>query len=301
MSLEVAGMMAAGAAALIAGIAFVRPRFAAASGAERILALGPLAYAIALAIFAAEHFTAPHDLAPIVPHWLPAPMFWVYFVGTAWLAAAISFIISKCVAWSAPLVALLMLLFVATLDVPNIHAGLHNRFFWILFFRESSFAGGAMALGGSVWPRFAGAALIRTGRTIVGVVMIFYGIEHFLHPHHVVGVPLEKITPAWMPAPVLLAWIVGIALLLGGIGMFVRPRLAAAGAGAVLLLVTVFFYGPNLAAEFHTNPVEGLNYFGDTLLYAGTVLLAGLGARPPFSEESSRPSLVQRSHVSAWR
>jgi len=52
-------------------------------------------------------------------------------------------------------------------------------------------------------------------------------------------------------------------------------------------------------AEFHSNPVEGLNYVGDTLLYAGTVLLAGLGATPLPAEKSSSPSLAQNSHASA--
>jgi uncharacterized membrane protein len=302
MTVEVAGMMAAGVAALLVGVALLPPRFRAASGAERILLLGPICYAIALAIFAAEHYTAPHDLVGIVPKWLPYPMFWVYFVGTAWLAAAISFILGRCVRWSAPLVALLMLLFVATLDVPNIHTGLHDRFFWILFVRETSFAGGAMVLGGSVWSKGSqwGTALRRVGRGIVAAVMIFYGIEHFLHPHHVIGVPLEKLSPAWVPAPMLLAWIVGLALLLGGIGLFFRPtvRIAAASAGAVLLLVTVFYYGPMLVSEFHSNPVEGLNYVGDTLLYAGTVLLAGFGASPQQPENSLRPSLVGKTHAS---
>ncbi len=303
MTVEVGGMIAAGVATLVVGVALVRARFAAAMGVERILVLGPLCYAIALAVFAAEHFTDSRGMAPMVPHWLPAHLFWVWFVGFAWLAAAISFILARCVRWSAPLVALMMLLIVVTLDVPNIPAGVHQRFFWILFVREMSFAGGAMVLGGSVWPRasLASAALMRTGRAIVGAVMIFYAVEHFLHPHHVVGVPLEKLAPAWVPVPVVIAWIVGIALLLGGIGLFFRPtvRIAAAGAGCVLLLVTIVYYGPMLVSEFHTNPVEGLNYVGDTLLYAGTVLLAGLGTSPAPSDRSARPSLVENTHASA--
>jgi len=303
MTVEVGGMMAAGVATLIAGLALLPPRVRAASGAERILVLGPICYAIALAVFAAEHFTDSRGMAPMVPHWLPAHLFWVWFVGFAWLSAAISFILARWVGWSAPLVALMMLLIVATLDVPNIHAGFHDRFFWILFVRETSFAGGAMVLAGSVWPRgtLASTTLLRVGRAIVGVVMIFYAVEHFLHPHHVVGVPLEKLAPAWVPAPVVIAWIVGIALLLGGIGLFIRPtvRIAAAGAGGVLLLVTIFYYGPMLVSEFHTNPVEGLNYVGDTLLYAGTVLLAGLGTSPAPLADKSRLSPAGSWQVSA--
>jgi hypothetical protein len=47
----------------------------------------------------------------------------------------------------------------------------------------------------------------------------------------------------------------------------------------VLLLVTFFFYVPILVAELHTPlAVEGLNYVFDTMLFAATVLLAGLPA-----------------------
>ena len=139
-----------------------------------------------------------------------------------------------------------------------------------------------MVLAGSVWPRGSPAsiALIRIGRSIVAVVLLFYAIEHFLFPRFAPGVPLEKLTPSWVPAPVLLAYLVGITLLLAGIGLLVRPtiRIAAAGCGLVLLLLTVFFYVPIFVMEFHTAAVEGLNYVFDTLLFAGTVLLAGLAA-----------------------
>ena len=76
MTIEVWGMMGTGLAVLVAGLALVRGRFAAASGAGKVLVLGPVFYAVALAEFAAEHFTAAHDLMGIVPKWLPGPLFW---------------------------------------------------------------------------------------------------------------------------------------------------------------------------------------------------------------------------------
>lgn len=286
MSVQVWAMMGAGLAALVAGLALVRARFRAACGADRVLALGPVFEAVALAIFAAEHFTVARGLMTIVPRWLPGPLFWTYFVGVGLLAAAISFIAWRYVHWSAPLLALFFLIVVATLDLPNVSAGMHDRFFWILTVRESCFAGGAMVLAGSVRPStsWARTALIRLGRAIVALVMVFYAIEHFLFPRNVPGVPLEKLTPAWVPAPTLLAYLVGIALLLGGIGLLIRRtiRIAAAGTGMMLVLLTAFFYVPILVTEFHSPlVVEGLNYVGDTLLFAATVLLAGFGADQP--------------------
>jgi uncharacterized membrane protein len=210
---------------------------------------------------------------------LPAPLFWTYFVGVALLAAAISFIAWRHVRWSAALLALLFLIIVATIDLPNLPQSIHERLFWTLTVRETAFAGGAMVLAGSVsahW-RF----LVRLGRGLVAAIMIFYAIEHFLFPRNVPGVPLEKLIPAWMPAPTLLSYFVGIVLLLAGIGLFLRPtiRIAAAGAGIVLLLLTAFFYLPIFLMEIHTPlALEGINYVGDTMLFAGTVLLAGFGA-----------------------
>jgi uncharacterized membrane protein len=276
-------MIGAGSAVLIAGLFLVRPRFAAASGAGRVLVLGPVFEAVALAIFAAEHFLAARDLSGIVPRWMPGALFWTYFVGAALLAAAISFIAGRYVRWSASLLAILFLIIVATVDLPNLPNHIHERLFWTLTVRETAFAGGAMVLAGSQWSRgrSAGAKLIVLGRLIVACTFIFYAIEHFLFPRFVPGVPLEKMTPAWVPAPTLLAYIVGMTLLATGVGLMIRRtrRNAAAIAGTMLLLLTAFFYVPILITEIRTPlALEGVNYVGDTFLFAATALLAGFGA-----------------------
>jgi uncharacterized membrane protein len=291
MSMEFWGMIATGIAVLIAGLVLVRPRFAAASGTARILLLGPVFEAVALAIFAAEHFLAARDLAPIVPRWLPGALFWTYFVGAALLAAAISFIAWRYVRWSAFLLALLFLIIVATVDLPNLPRHIHQpfwteRLFWTLTVRETAFAGGAMVLAGSLWPRArhsgarvtAGATLMMLGRLSVACIFVFYAVEHFLFPLFVPGVPLEKMTPAWIPAPTLISYFVGATLLAAGIGLVIpRTRAtAAAGAGIVLVLLTIFFYIPILITEVRSPlEIEGINYAGDTLLFAATALLAG--------------------------
>jgi uncharacterized membrane protein len=283
MSLLTSGMIGVGITALVAGLFLVRARFAAATGVGRVLVLGPVFESVALAIFAAEHFLAARELSAIVPRWLPGPLFWTYFVGAALLAAAISFIAWRYVRGSASLLALLFLIIVATIDLPNLPQHIHERLFWILTVRETAFAGGAMVLAGSLWPRgrSAGSTLILVGRSIVASTFIFYAIEHFLFPRFVPGVPLEKMTPDWVPAPTLLAYFVGITLLAAGVGLMIRRarRAAAAIAGTVLVLLTIFFYVPILITEIRTPlAVEGVNYVGDTLLFAATALLAGFGA-----------------------
>jgi uncharacterized membrane protein len=280
------GMIATGFAALIAGLALSRARFRAALGVGKVLVLGPVFEAVALAMFAAEHFLSARNLMTIVPSWLPGALFWTYFVGAALLAAAISFIAWRCVRWSALLLALLFLLIVTTIDLPDLPKHIHERLFWTLAVRETAFAGGAMVLAGSVWTRgrFTGHLLVWFGRCIVAGTFVFYAIEHFLFPKFVPGVPLEKMTPAWVPAPTLIAYIVGIVLLGAGIGLTIpRARqMSAACAGTVLLLLTLFFYVPILVTEIGSPlALEGTNYVGDTLLFAATALLAGLTAVNP--------------------
>jgi len=279
-------MTAAGIAALIAGPLLARPRLRAADGPGKLIILGPVFEAAALAVFSAEHLTAARDLAPIVPHWLGFPLFWVYFFGVCLLAAAISFVLWRSVRWSAAMLALFFLLVVLTVSLPPLPRHLHDRLFWPAFVREIAFASGAMILSGAVWPagHAFGRVLIRAGRTLLAPILIFYAIEHFRFPRYAPGVPLERLTPAWVPAPALWTYLVGTALLLGGIGLLFRPtlRLAAAGTGLVLLLLTIGLYLPILVMEFRTAPlaVEGLNYVFDTMLFASTVLLAGFAAEP---------------------
>ncbi len=153
MSVLVWGMVGAGVAALVAGLVLVRARFRAAAGAGKLIVLGPVFEAVSLAIFSAEHFLAARGMMGLVPKWLPWPLFWVYFFGVALAAAAISFIVWRGVRWSAALLALFFLLIVATVDLPNLGKGLHERLFWILTVRETCFAGGAMVLAGHCMER----------------------------------------------------------------------------------------------------------------------------------------------------
>lgn len=304
MSVTVWGMITAALVALAAGLFFLQARFRSASRVGKLLVFGPLCAAVALAIFAAEHFLLARALASIVPRWLPEPLFWTYFVGAALLAAATSFIVWRYVRWSAALLALLFLIIVATIDLPNLPKHLHERLFWTLAMRESAFAGGAMVLAGSLWPRerSAGRALIILGRTIVAATFVFYAVEHFLFPRFVPGVPLEKMTPAWVPAPALLSYFVGLTLLIAGIGLLIPRtiRIAAAASGTVLLLLTLFFYLPIFVTEMHSSlALEGMNYIGDTLLFAATALLAGFGAEgSPIAAQSEASR--KHTHRNQW-
>ncbi len=80
--------------------------------------------AIVLIVFGAYHFMAPHTLMGYVPEFLPGGIIWVYFAGAAFILAAIAFITHKQVKVAGYLLALLLIIFVLTIHLPNyLHAG----------------------------------------------------------------------------------------------------------------------------------------------------------------------------------
>src|SRR6202167_6793451 len=130
----------------------VKADFAQAHGLDKVVALSNLCFAIPLAVFGAEHFSAAGGISQIVPKFIPWPLFWTYFVGFALIAASLSIATKIQVHWSGLLFGCMMFLFVAMMDLPGTLADPHNRIIWTLMFRELSFGSGGWILAGAVWP-----------------------------------------------------------------------------------------------------------------------------------------------------
>jgi uncharacterized membrane protein len=269
----------AGSLTLILGFILYWRDIASARGLDKLIVLGPIFYVAPLATFGTEHFRAGSRMASMVPHWIPWHVFWIYFVGCGLIAATLSFTFRRCMVWAASALAIMFLIFVFTMDLPATLQQSYNRINWILTLRETSFAAGAMALAGTLLQQKSAQfskVLIFLARILIGVTLLLYGVQHFLHSECVIGVPLEKITPAWIPIHAFWADLTGAILLIAGIALLInkRSRDAAAVVGLVMVLITIFFYGPILATDRGTDQlVEGINYVFDTMLYAGTVLL----------------------------
>ena len=126
--------------------------------------------------------------------------------------------------------------------------------------------------------RGRGKALILVGRLLIGIVAIFFGVEHFLHPLALPGVPLEKLIVAWIPARALIDYLTGTFLIAAGLCFVLarKTRMAATYLGSWIVLMVVAIYGPvllwALADPSTAIKVEGLNYFADTLLFGGVIL-----------------------------
>jgi uncharacterized membrane protein YphA (DoxX/SURF4 family) len=213
-----------------------------------------------------------------VPSYMPWRLFWAYFVGFALLGASLSIATKIQVRWSGLLFGIMMFLFVAMVHIPRVLASPSDRFPWVIVFREMSFAGGAWILAASAMRGKGKSKLIQVGRVLIAIAALFFGVEHFLHPAACPGVPLEKLTPVWITGRLLIGYLTGAILLVAGASILLdkKTRIAATYLGAWIVLLVLFVYGPILIAQM-SDPstavkVEGINYFADTLLFAGAML-----------------------------
>ncbi|HEY1526121.1 MAG TPA: hypothetical protein VGH51_07780 [Candidatus Angelobacter sp.] len=295
MSLQVSGtavaMCSAGIAVFLIGVWAAKNDIAAARGMnkDKIVALSNLCFAVPLAVFGTLHLFGPQFVKDLVPPYMPGRMFWVYFVGCALIAASLSIATKIGVRWSGLLVGIMMFMFVAMLYLPSGLRHLHARFTWTIVFRESSFGGAAWilaALAKDGWRGKTRTTLITVGRIVIALAAIFFGIQHFLHPMGLPGVPLQREMPSWMPVPgrMLIDYVTGAALLVAGASILLnkKTRTVAACLGGWLLLMVLVIYGPVMIGAL-SDPhigveVEGINYFFDTLLFAGVILAVASAA-----------------------
>ena len=292
-------MSAAGVVLIAIGLLAAKNGIAQARGIDKIAALTHLCFALPLAVFGAEHLSSPQSLVPMVPPYMPWRMLWVYFVGFALIAASLSIATRRRVRWSGLLFGAMMFLFVAMLHLPAaVAAG--GRIPWTIVVRETSFGGAGWALAGTAMGENrgrAGKGLIFAGRLAVAIAAIFFGVEHFLHPLGLPGVPLVKQMPPWIPVRALIDYVTGASLMVAGVCFLLgrKTRMAATYLGAWIVLLVLVIYGPVLIgalAEPNSGiQVEGINYFADTLLFGGAILSLTGGALPA----------VQRSEVAAKR
>ena len=289
-------MCFAGLIYLLAGVFTLRKEISAARGWDKLITLGCVFLAVPLAVFAPEHFHGPEFVQNMVPSWMPARWFWASFVGCALLAAATSLTVRKFVRLSSTLLGLMFFLFVSMIYIPYALGHPKDRFAWTYALRDLSFAAGAWALAGlhsrasspqqSKW-------MILFARCVLAIAAIFFAVQHFLHPEFAPGVPLELMTPSWVPFPSVGAYLAGAILLAAGIGLILnkKSRLAAASIGALMTVLTLFPYLLILIlAHGGSTPEinEALNYVADTLLFAGAALvLASALPRDPDGVEKT--------------
>ena len=260
---------------------FLRGDWSKARGFDKLILLGPLFYAAPLAGFGAEHFTLTQAMTSMVPAWIPWHQFWVYFVGTCFIAAALSLVTRVQASLAASLLALTFFLFVVLMDAPSWLQVPRNRFSLALALRETSFSGGALALAASLTERWRERRhiLATIARYFIAIPVLFFSWEQFMHGNYVPAIPLDRVTPEWVYGHAIWTYLTAVVYVVAGALLLIgkKTRAAATWLGLVVLFVELVVYVP-IGIVDRTSLV-GFNYLADTLMFCGAVLLLA-GAMP---------------------
>jgi uncharacterized membrane protein YphA (DoxX/SURF4 family) len=108
---------------------------------NHILNLGKWLFALPFGVYGLMHFALADFTASMIPSYLPAPYFWVYLTGAALLLFVASVVVGKFDKLASLLLALMLLLFILTIHIPN--AGRDEKAV-IGIFRDTLTMGGAL-------------------------------------------------------------------------------------------------------------------------------------------------------------
>jgi uncharacterized membrane protein len=256
----------------------LRRETTAVRGIGSLVRFGSMFFAVPLAIFGMQHFALFDTVKFAVPAYMPVRFFWAYLVGAALIAACLSILTEFHAELAALLVGIMLFLFVLMIYVPNLIKNPGDRFAITVPLRDLALSGGALSLAGvlgSVRHGQSARWLMEVGRWFFGAPMLYFGIEHFLHPAFAPGMPFPLLAPTWIPGHVVWAYATGTVLVVCGFSILANRHAQAAATwlGAAFLVLAVLIYLP-MEIVHPSIAISGeLDYVADTLAMSGAALL----------------------------
>ena len=242
---------------------------------DKITTLGRIFIAIALVVFGVQHFMYGVFVAGLVPAWMPGRLFWAYFVGAAFFAAAAGILYQRLARPAATLLGVMFFLFVVLLHIPRIAAHPSDGNEWTSGFVALAMCGGAwvLARNSPLAGRETSAPFLKLGRYFFAVAFVAFGIQHFVYARFAAG-----LGPPWFLGRPLWAYLTGAVFIAAGITIILgkMARLAATLLGTLISLFFLLLYVPRITAQLHnpgpwTSGFEVLALCGSAMVLANTL------------------------------
>ncbi len=136
--------------------------------------------------------------------------------------------------------------------------------------------------------------LSRIAIFLLAIVLIVFGIEHFVHPRNML-----IYVPAWIPGGLTWVYVVGVACILVAIS-FITNRMVKVTAYLLALLLFIFVFGVHLPNYLNTADAEYrqlafLNVLKDTALAAFALYIASNARHQKVLEETVIEEEVKKS------
>jgi uncharacterized membrane protein len=244
---------------------------------EKSQRLGRIFVAISLVVFGVQHFLYGGFVATLVPAFMPGRLFWAYFVGVAFFAAAAGILYKIMARPAATMLGVMFFLFVALLHIPRIAVLSRDGNEWTSGFVALGMCGGAWILASAspLEERETADPFLKFGRYIFAIAFVAFGIQHFVYARFAAG-----LGPPWFSGRPLWAYLTGLMFVAAGARIVLgkNTRLAATLLGTILFLFFLLLYVPRITAQLH-NPGPWTSGFEVLALCGGALVLAGTSPR----------------------
>ena len=217
---------------------------------DRPKTIGRIFVAISLVVFGVQHFIYGGFVATLVPAFMPGRLFWAYFVGVAFFAAAIGIFTRMLARPAATMLGVMFFLFVVLLHIPRIIGNSSNENEWTSGFVALAMCGGAWILANAapLEEREKADPFLRLGRYFFALAFLAFGIQHLVFGRFAAG-----LGPPWIPGRPLLAYLFGLIFVAAGTAIIIgkQTHLAATLLASIAFLYFLLLYVPLIIKHLH--------------------------------------------------
>ncbi len=259
---------------------------------EALIKTGRTFYGICMMTIGINQLIYADFRTVILPAW-PAlrtsPEIWAYLTGAALICAGVAIIFSKKGKEVALVLGSILLALVVFIHLPyllfiNPHKITHLGL-WAEASKALALSGGAFVVAGSFSnekgnegnkSRFIALQekFIPFGRIFFSIMMIEFGVDHFLYIGHV-----SKLVPGWIPWPIFWTYFAGAALIGSGTSIVFKIKLKSVALlqGIMIFLWFIFLHVPRAIMEpFVANGNEVVSS-ADALAFSGIAFIIAFG------------------------
>lgn len=240
---------------------------------EKSQTLGRIFVAVSLVVFGVQHFIYGGFVATLVPAFMPRRLFWAYFVGVAFFAAAIGILTRMLARAAATMLGVMFFLFLVLLHIPRIIGSSSNGNEWTSGFVALTMCGGAWILANAapLGEREKADPFLKLGRYFFALAFAAFGVQHFVYARFAAG-----LGPPWFLGRPIWASLAGVVLVAAGVAIVVGKKMAATLLATVLFLFFLVYYVPRIVGQLHnpgpwTSGFEILALCGAALVLGGTL------------------------------
>jgi uncharacterized membrane protein YphA (DoxX/SURF4 family) len=244
---------------------------------DRLIPLGRLFFATGLAAFGVLAIVTGDFVAGRAPPWpeaLPGRLAWAYGTGVVLIGAGVAIVAGRGARVAALTAGTLIFGWALLRHLPVVATDTILGARWTNAGKALVFFGGAFAVAGSFPAQRASGALGRIinaraaffdlGRVTLGAFLVLCGIQHFMFADFV-----ASLVPTWIPGAYFWTYFAGVALISGGVGLFVRRTApwAAALSGLMVFSWVWLVHVPRISSHGEwIAPFEALAVAGLALL-----------------------------------